>query len=760
METDAFLLTRRWRDTSGGVELTYWATSPEGPLRLRFPNERAVLFVEAGTKVERGDRQPSDLRSLRGSEVDAVYFDAQAALVQERTRLWEDLRPPMESDIKPADRFLMERFITGACRVRGTPQKRSGYLELRGPKIRRSEYRPDLRPFSFDIETDGADGKLLSIAAVSPGRSEVFLLGPGPELANVARFDDESQLLEAFASHLRQIDPDVLLGWNLIEFDLRYLLERAERLGVSFTLGRDAGRSVVLAPRSSTQPYVARIPGRVVLDGIALLRTATYSFEQFGLGYVAQQLLGKDKAIAADGNDGEAKVAEIRRMYREDQAALVQYNLSDAQLVQEIFDHTDLLSFAVERQFLTGLPLDRQGGSVAAFDHLYLPRLHRAGYVAPDVGPGLAAEISPGGYVLDSVPGLYRNVLVLDFKSLYPSIIRTFRIDPLGMAVPGETPIEGFDGAEFSRETHILPGLIEELWEARDKAKRDSNAALSRAIKILMNSFYGVLGTTGCRFHSHRLASSITRRGHQILKESRHYIVDRGHPVIYGDTDSLFIDLSELSSSERAVEVGLDLARELTTWWAERIRTEHGVDSALEMEFDVLYERFFMPTTRGADAGSKKRYAGLPHGKHKVVVRGLEAVRSDWTPLARRFQRELLRRVFTDEAYEDYCQRVVNDMYEGKLDTELVYRKRLRRDLDEYTGAMPPHVVAAKKLGKRLRFIQYVITTRGPEPIERLESPVDYDHYFKKQLGPVADGVLRCFKTNLDRIAGRQLSLL
>ena len=111
-------------------------------------------------------------------------------------------------------------------------------------------------------------------------------------------------------------------------------------------------------------------------------------------------------------------------------------------------------------------------------------------------------------------------MLVLDYKSLYPSIIRTFRVDPYARIaardVAEEERIPGYDGASFHKHEHILPQLIESLWAARDQAKRDRNAALSQAIKIIMNSFYGVLGTPGCRLHDSRLTSSITKRGHDI----------------------------------------------------------------------------------------------------------------------------------------------------------------------------------------------------------------------------------------------------
>lgn len=163
-----------------------------------------------------------------------------------------------------------------------------------------------------------------------------------------------------------------------------------------------------------------------MLDGIDALKTATYHFSSWSLESVAQELLKEGKSI----NDQSDKMSEINRMYREDKLSLAKYNLQDCVLVTRIFEHTHLLEFLIERTKLTGVELDRVGGSVAAFTNLYLPRLHRAGYIAPN----LESEnwiASPGGYVMNSKPGLYQSVIVLDFKSLYPSIIRTFNIDPL-----------------------------------------------------------------------------------------------------------------------------------------------------------------------------------------------------------------------------------------------------------------------------------------------------------------------------------------
>lgn len=170
------------------------------------------------------------------------------------------------------------------------------------------------------------------------------------------------------------------------------------------------------------------------------------------------------------------------------------------------FAKTELLSFLLERSTVTGLAADRSGGSVAAFTHLYLPRMHRIGYVAPNLGE-LPEEHSPGGFVMDSQPGLYDSVLVLDYKSLYPSIIRTFLIDPVGLVAGMQQPdiqhsVPGFRGAWFSREKHCLPAIVNQIWQGREAAKRQQNKPLSQALKIIMNAFYGVLGSSGCRFFS------------------------------------------------------------------------------------------------------------------------------------------------------------------------------------------------------------------------------------------------------------------
>jgi DNA polymerase-2 len=777
MATEAFLLTRQWRDTPEGVELVFWAASLAGPVRIQLEHQESVCFVERSASIPEEllpksgfRRQSLELRSLQGRPVDGLYFRNQRSLVETSNRLKDRGVRVYESDLKPTERYVSERFITGGLHIVGTSRRRSGFLEFHDPKMSPAEFRPELRVVSLDIETEDIDGDIYSISVTEGDRARVFLvesdawgedekdgLRRGPAGVHVSLHRDERSLLAAFFPWLSEYDPDVIIGWNVVDFDLTFIQRRCRKWNTPFALGRGGETATILPAGSIGQKSTARIPGRVVLDGIDLLRAATWSFEDFSLGAVAGELLGRQKLLGEEVD----RVEEIQRLYLEEPSELVAYNLEDCRLAEAIFEEAHLIDFALERTSLTGLNLDRTGGSVAAFDNLYLPRLHRKGYVAPDVGDQLVGEESPGGYVMDSKPGLYENVVVLDFKSLYPSIIRSFKIDPLGMAVPGDNPIEGFQGAKFSREDYILPDLLARLWLERDAAKAENHVPLSRAIKIIMNSFYGVLGSTGCRFYDSRLASNITLRGHEIMTRSREQIEARGLAVLYGDTDSLFVLFGKNYSEEQARASGEQFAGYLNNYWAETLPREYGVDSFLEIELEELYLRFFMPTIRGSEKGSKKRYAGLVRTERGTAVRftGLESVRSDWTPLARQFQRELFRRIFHDEPYEDYIQEVAADLKSGELDDKLVYRKRLRRPLGEYKKNVPPHAQAARKSKSPGRWIRYVITTRGPEPIDNNPSPLDYGHYLDRQLAPAADALLQLKGTSVKRILDAQMNL-
>ncbi|MEH6582616.1 MAG: DNA polymerase II [Halioglobus sp.] len=775
-----FLLTRNWRDTDRGVELEYWFSSDEGPVCVLVQEQQSLFFIRATDAAEarnilRGQRgvtfKAVQLRDFSMDEVEAVYFRSHRQLRRAADSLRERGLDPLESDINPADRFLMERFITGAALLRGQLQPRGQHQVLRNPDIKHTDYQPRPSVVSVDIETamEGLQLYSIGVHALRGGESTrlVFMLGEGATQDWVHSFSSQEAVLQAFLGWLAEFDPDILIGWNVVNFDLWYLQRLSDQLGLRLTLGRDQRLVHWRDLDDEGTRKVAQMPGRVVLDGIELLRAAFYRFESFSLENVSRQLLGEGKLLAS-GDRGH----DITVLFQDDKTALADYNIKDCELVSDIFATTSLLDFAIARTRMTGLNLDRMGGSVASFDNLYLPQLHRRGFVAPNASTDLVA--SPGGFVLESMPGMYDHVLVLDFKSLYPSIIRTYCIDPLGLAmgIAGELEdvdrVPGYLGAQFARQGHILPELIRQLWEQRDMAKASDDQPLSQAIKIIMNSFYGVLGSGGCRFFDTRLASSITLRGHDILQRTRDYIENAGQTVIYGDTDSVFVWIRDASSDAEAQAAGQALERDLNAYWQRTTEQEDQLPCRLELEFETHYKRFLMPTIRGSDKGSKKRYAGVVAGKDgdTLVFKGLENVRTDWTLVAREFQEELYRRIFMHEPFEDLVLDTTARVLAGEADERLIYRKRLRRKLDEYQRNIPPHVQAARlcearglPVPSRGDWVEYVMTTSGAEPAAQPLAALDYQYYVDRQLEPVADGILGFVGTSFRMLVDKQIGL-
>ncbi len=682
------------------------------------------------------------------------------------------------------ERYLMERFVYASCEVLGQPPAASDVhllpqaaIALNQVQLKPSKFVPTLKVLSLDIECS-EQGELFSIGlAESESQKSVFMIGTVQQQTSAQTLEwitwvtDEQALLSAFVEQIRIYDPDVIIGWNVVNFDFRLLVERAKLCKVVLGIGRNGDAPMWRnAANSSNNGYVS-ISGRVVVDGIDALKTATYQFDSFSLEHVAQSLLGKGKST----DNVDNRLAQIEHDFVHNKVKLARYNIQDCQLVLDIFAHTKVLDFLVLRSQLTGLELDRMGGSVAAFINLYLPKLHRAGYIAPN-RPEDGGLASPGGYVMESLPGLYTNVLVLDFKSLYPSIIRTFKIDPLGLVEGLKEPtsaIQGYKGALFHRDKHFLPDIITSLWRQRDRAKQTKDNARSQAIKILMNSFYGVLGSGGCPFYDTRLASSITMRGHDIMQTTANWIEQAGYKVIYGDTDSTFVWLDGDYDTEQVNQIGEQLAAQINQSWKATIEQQHQLASELEIEFETHFSQFLMPTIRGSELGSKKRYAGtkVTDNGSELVFKGLESVRSDWTALAKDFQYKLYEMVFAKQQVDDYVKKIIAQTYQGKLDASLVYRKRIRRQLSLYVKNIPPHVRAARmadkmnqKLGKPLRYqnkgwISYVITVNGPEPLEYAKSQIDYQHYIDKQIRPIADGILPFVGLSFEGLASRQLGL-
>ncbi len=701
-----------------------------------------------------------------GNPVIKIILDLPADVPKLR-RLFDDAQIKCyEADIKFPYRFLMDHDLKGGVDIDGhyEPSERVDRV-YKEPDIKPApDYFPkNLRILSFDIESGKTetDDSLYCIGLVCDGTKKVFI-NTTENVEGAISCASEAETIERFFDEIITLDPDIITGWNVIDFDLNYLHAKSKRHKIPFCLGRSEDKCKLRVEDNYMLSSKADFPGRVVLDGIHLLEGSFIKLDDYKLNTAAHTILGDTKLVTATGLD---KYKEIDTLWQKNKKKLVAYNLKDAELVTRIIEKTKVLELTIERSILTGMPPDRVNASIASLDSLYIREAHKRNLVVPTGHYAERGERIQGGYVRESEPGIYDYILILDFKSLYPSIIKTFNIDPLSYVenADGKNLIEAPNGAHFKNQDGILPSLITSLWKARDKARKDKNELARHAIKIHMNSMFGVLANPSCRFYDLNIANAITHFSHHIIKLTSEQIEKKGYKVIYNDTDSAFV-ISNAKTLAEAEALGKKLATEINTFYKTYTKKNYNRENALELEFSKCYIKCIMPRLRKEEAGAKKRYAGLlmKDGKETIEFTGLEAVRGDWTQLAKKFQYELLDRIFHSKEVTAFVKQFIQDIRKGKYDNLLVYKKAIRKDLKAYTATTPPHVKAARQLEVLDgAIIEYVITEAGPEPIQKTTHKLDYDHYIEKQIQPLADSVLGFFNTNFEAIlkGNKQVSL-
>lgn len=657
-----------------------------------------------------------------------------------------------EADIRFAYRILFDNDIKRSIGLDGDYESSDSVDRIyKNPILKKSDWNPELKILSFDIETNGKASEIYAIS-LAMGDFNKVLLSSKEKIAGFECFDSEQKLLLAFQNEIIKQDPDIITGWNVIDFDLIVLQKRFKHYGMPFVIGRDNKECRIKLEKGFFRSSTVDIPGRVVLDALNMIQSSFIKLPDYKLETAATKFLGEGKLVEFKGD----KRKIIEGMYKNNKKLLAEYCLKDSVLVLEILKKSRVLELAVLRSSLTGMPLDRVSASVASLDSLYLREAHKRGMVLPSGSYQEKPEPIKGGYVMDSVPGIYSYLIVLDFKSLYPSIIRTFNIDPASYvsSCKGKNLVKAPNGACFRNEEGILPQIIEQLWKQRDIAKKNNDELTSYAVKILMNSFFGVLASPSCRFFSMEVANAITHSGQHIIKMTSAKVKEMGYEVIYSDTDSVFI-VTNAKSQKEAEEIGDMLQKSINSFYVKHIKDKHNRDSKLELEFKKCYSKFLMPKLRNSEVGAKKRYAGMVAGNDKLEIVGMEAIRGDWTDLAKDFQKELLTAVFNGKDPSRIVIDYVKDLREGKLDKKLVYKKSIRKELKDYTATSPPHVKAARLLDNlESSIIEYVITTNGPEPIQKIKHPIDYQHYLDKQLKPIADAILIFFKLDFNSISG------
>ena len=614
-----------------------------------------------------------------------------------------------------------------------------------------------LRIMAFDVEAYNPQG------SPNPARDPVIIIGvafnDGERLQLEAQGRSDKELIQRFVEVVRKKDPDIIVGYNQNSFDWPYLLERAKANGVRLEVGRKMGAE----PTPSVFGHIS-VQGRLNVD----LYNFAEEIEEVKvktLDEVADYLgvMPKDKRVNVDW----WRIAE----YWDDpekRKTLLAYNMDD--VVSTLGLAYQFLPFGAQLSQISGLPLDQVAAASVAFrlEMRFMREAKKLGELVPNRKEEETRELETytGAIVLEPKPGVHHNVAVLDFASMYPSIMVKYNVGPDTLLRPGEScskvnqpPGLGHrfcaDREAFFRT--VLQRFLKWRSEVKAAMKRYPEGSpqyrllneRQRAIKVLANASYGYMGWAAARWYCRECAESVTAWGRDLITRAVGLAKSMGLKVYYGDTDSLFVE-NDPDKVNRIIE-------EITK----------GLE--FDIKIDKVYSRVFFTE-------SKKRYAGItPEGKIDIV--GFEAVRGDWSDLAKETQSQVAEIILRSDDVRkavDYVKGVISDLRGGKVSVEkLVIWKTLTKSVDKYE-AEAPHVYVAKmmeKLGFKVDVgskIGYVIV-KGEGPVSRRARPyflvkpqdVDVNYYIDKQVVPAAMRILQFFGVTEAELkaAGRQASL-
>ncbi len=562
--------------------------------------------------------------------------------------------------------------------------------------------------------------------------------------------EDEKQILEKFRDDVIEYAPQVILGWNVIDFDFKVIRDRMKIWDLDFKFSKYGEECKLRINSDFFRDSSMVCSGVLIFDAIQLLKSNFIVFEDYKLDTVARNVLGDNKIeLQEEGDFIEDKLLAIKHLLKTNPKKLIEYNFKDSLLTSQINEKLNLLDLMIQRSIITDTPVQKVKSPIAALDIMYLKELHKKGYVASTNFNYNQTTPIEGAFVVEPKRGFYKDIYVLDFKSLYPSIIMTFNIDPFTYNNNGQ--IKAPNGAKFDKTTGILPELIQKIYKERDVAKKEKNEIKSYARKTTMNSFYGAMASPKCRLYNKEVGGAITAFARFIIQKAKKYIEDLGHDVIYGDTDSIFVSLKEkYSSAEERKNAGFLIEEDLNKYFKSWIEKDFKQKNYLNIELEKIYSKFFI--------ASKKRYVGIDEFTNKIQFVGMEAIRGDWTDLAKNFQKRIVDLIFSDtskEEIEKFVKDEIKFLNEGKYDDLLIYKKKITKALEGYTKITPPHVKAAREVPNFSgRLVQYVMTKSGPKHISLIDKgdELDYEHYIEKQLKGVSDDLLESFGIDFNKI--------
>ncbi|KAG5647896.1 hypothetical protein DXG03_007820 [Asterophora parasitica] len=673
-----------------------------------------------------------------------------------------------------------------------------------------------LRILSFDIECAGRKGifpepqtdPVIQIANMVTRQGEqlpfirnIFTLNTCSNIvgSQVLSFTDEAKLLQAWRDFVEEVDPDVVIGYNIAGFDFPYLMDRAKALKANKFpfLGRlKTLKTEVKNTHFSSKAYGQRDSKETVLDGrlqldVLQFMQREHKLRSYTLNSVCAQFLGEQKEDVH-----HSVITELQNGTPESRRRLAVYCLKDAYLPQRLLDKLMCFVNYIEMSRVTGVPFNyllSRGQSIKVLSQLFR-KANDEGYVIPALKGEGSDEQYEGATVIEPSKGYYDvPIATLDFSSLYPSIMMAHNlcyttlldkptIERLGLVKDADytqTPNNDLFATTVRRKG-LLPTILEDLISARKRAKADlkkesdpfKRAVLDGrqlALKISANSVYGFTGATIGKLPCLAISSSVTSYGRQMIEKTKQeveaeYCIANGRShnaeIIYGDTDSVMVKFGP-TDLETVMTLGQEAADFVTTKFVKPIK----------LEFEKVYFPYLLI--------SKKRYAGLYWTRadkyDKMDSKGIETVRRDNCRLVSTVIETCLHKMLIDrdvKGAEEYTKQTISDLLQNKVDmSQLVITKALAKA--DYAGKQA-HVELAERMKQRDAGsapalgdrVAYVIIKgikgaaayeKSEDPLYVLENnlPIDTKYYLENQL---SKPLMRIFEPILGEKASSLLS--
>jgi DNA polymerase I len=662
--------------------------------------------VVIGTREENPDGEGYE--SIRGEPLTRIV----TRTPRDVGAIRDDFGTSFEADILFPNRFLIDNGINGGMRVE---ERRlddgSGTMQVHEGQVEPTAVEADLRVNTFDIEVDDRrgfpeDGEEPIICLTShdsyddeyvvwlydapeaeiPAPEDLpdyeGIVGDGEEIEfRVRTFEEEAAMLDAFIEYIDDTDPDLLTGWNFEDFDAPYVLDRLEVLddGCQYDLSVDRLSRIGEVWRSGWGG--PDIKGRVVFDLLyAYKRTMFTELESYRLDAVGERELGVGK---------ERYTGDIGDLWEQDPERLLEYSIRDVELCVEIDRKQDVIAFWDEVRTFVGCKIE---DAPTPGDTVDMYVLHKAfGKFALPTKGQQESEDFEGGAVFDPITGVKEMVTVQDLKSLYPMCMVTINAGPETKVDPeaydGETYVAP-NGTHFRKEPDgIMREMVDELLSEREEKKSLRNDhdpgtepyeqydRQQGAVKVIMNSLYGVTGWDRFRLYDKEGAAAVTATGREVIDFTEEAANELEYQVAYGDTDSVMLSLSDMSKEE-AIETSFEIEDHINERYDDFARDELNADShRFQIEFEKLYRRFFQ-------AGKKKRYAGhiiWKEGKDvdDIDITGFEYKRSDIAGITKEVQQNVIETIVTgddiDEDMEEvkaYLVDVIARVLDGEMDLD------------------------------------------------------------------------------------------